>query len=250
SRRSLTSRLKYRWKKKRAPAEAGALLQCLLSVSVDGVFETLAGLESRGLGGLHLDGLAGLGVAGRTCGTVANLESPETGERHLVALLQSVGDGIDDGVDAGLSFGLARVGGRSYCLDKLRLVHGSPPWRSNYRYVILAGFRLNCKLFRLFRLTRDPARRPCRARSGAPRPRRRCAGGTSRRSPNPGRSPTHRRGTRTGTRTRSPRGHRRNRPTARPWTPSLPRACPSPSPACGRWRRWQRKRPRKRLAPR
>ena len=66
---------------------------------LDGVLQSLAGLESGQLRSLDGDFLAGLGVAALACGALADLKGAEADQRDLVALLQGVGDGVQGAVD-------------------------------------------------------------------------------------------------------------------------------------------------------
>ena len=73
---------------------------------LDRVFQGLGGAELRHLHGGHLDGLTGARVPRGASGSLFGRENAQTSNRNLVALLQTIDDGINYRVDGllGLHF--------------------------------------------------------------------------------------------------------------------------------------------------
>ena len=82
------------------------------AVTVHGVLQSLAGLESGQLGSFNGDLGAGLRVAALARRTLTNFKRTEAHQRDLLAVLQGGGDGAQRGVDSlfGILLGQIRFG--------------------------------------------------------------------------------------------------------------------------------------------
>ena len=76
---------------------------------LNGVLQSLTGLEGGQLGSLDGDLGAGLGVAALALGAFADLKGAKADQRDLVAVLQGSGDGVQGAVDSSLGILLGQV---------------------------------------------------------------------------------------------------------------------------------------------
>ena len=76
---------------------------------LNGVLQSLAGLEGGQLGSLDGDLGACLGVAALALGALADLKGAKADQRDLVAVLQGGGDGVQGAVDSSLGILLGQV---------------------------------------------------------------------------------------------------------------------------------------------
>lgn len=93
--------------------------------SVEGVFQPLARLEARHLGGGYLYGRTGLRVAAFTRGTLLHLEGAEAHQGDVLPLLEGAGDGGRESVQGGGRRALRQVSGCRDGGDQFGFVHAS-----------------------------------------------------------------------------------------------------------------------------
>lgn len=100
---------------------------CLYQQSgVDCVFQCLARLETRNIGGLDLDGLAGLRIATLARGAVFDGKGAETYQGYLIALAECTSDAINYRIESTARRSFGKVSGGSNCINKFSLVHMYP----------------------------------------------------------------------------------------------------------------------------
>src|SRR3954470_605974 len=89
----------------------------------DSALEGGAGLEARHGAGGDLDLRTGLRVAAGARGALARLEGAEARDRHLLALGDGAGDGVEHGLQCTLGVGSAEPSGLGHGVLELSLVH-------------------------------------------------------------------------------------------------------------------------------
>src|SRR6478752_9481405 len=95
-------------------------------VSVQRVFERLAGTELGNLGGLDFNRVAGARIAAGAGGALADCKSAETDERHGTALLERGTNGADRGFECPRGSGFGDVGVLCDVLNQFGFVHKGP----------------------------------------------------------------------------------------------------------------------------
>src|SRR5262245_37724413 len=93
----------------------------------DGRREFLARTEARHLARLDLDLLARLRVATDASLSLGDRKRAEADQSDPIALLQRLGDAVDQGVERLAGGGLADFRVFGDLVDKIRLVHATPP---------------------------------------------------------------------------------------------------------------------------
>ena len=90
--------------------------------AVDGILQTLAGLECRHLGSLDFDGFAGLGIFTLAGSTLADFEGTEADQGDLVALLEGFGNHAGIGIESSFGILFAQAGFFRNGFDQFGLV--------------------------------------------------------------------------------------------------------------------------------
>ena len=89
----------------------------------DLVLQSLASLENGNAGSGNLDGFLGSGVTAGTSFTLLGFEAAETNQLDLIAVCQSVSDGVDGSVQSLFSVLLGQAGLNGHFCDEFSLVH-------------------------------------------------------------------------------------------------------------------------------
>jgi hypothetical protein len=99
-------------------------------LELEGGFEFFAGPEADGLGGLNLDGFAGLRVAAHSRGAGLHVEGSESDELEGLVFLEGLFDAFEAGIQSALRGGLGLETGVLVFLnhvDEFCFVHTSAP---------------------------------------------------------------------------------------------------------------------------